>query len=58
MFLAFLSFTCQAHYFVASFICLVARVVKLVDTQCSERCGRNPMGVRVPPRAHKLNNLI
>lgn len=28
-----------------------ARVVKLVDTQCSERCGRNPMGVQIPPRA-------
>lgn len=29
-------------------------MVKLVDTQRSDRCGSNPMGVQVPLRAQLL----
>lgn len=28
-------------------------MVKLVDTQCSERCRSNPVGVQIPLWAHK-----
>lgn len=33
-------------------------MVKLVDTQRSDRCGSNPMGVQVPLRAQLLTLLI
>ncbi len=35
-----------------------AEVVELVDTQVSGICGSNPVGVRVPPSAFKLNTHV
>ena len=32
--------------------------MKLVDTQCSERCGSNPIGVQVPSRAPAKSLII
>ena len=33
-------------------------MVKLVDTQCSERCRSNPVGVQIPLWAHIENGEV
>lgn len=36
----------------------LAEVVELVDTQRSERCGSNPLEVRVLSSAHLIKNSV